>query len=157
MENQVITIDTNILIRAFEHQDPYHLDVATYASRPQSMIGLDVNNIIISEYQKNLGGSQGFQKWYQRLCQRMAIHFCDGGIPNCHRTQLTTHGCHEPTDQVFIGVAYNSGKVLVSEDSDVGKGPRGCAPPHCYAGAYLRDVMGIQVLSAEEASNSWSS
>lgn len=157
METRVITIDTNILIKAFIDLDPYHVDVMTYVSRPGEMIGHDIENMIITEYQKNLGKSNGFQKWYNRLCQKHAIHFCEGSLPHCHRSTLITFGCHELTDHAFVGVAYNSSRILISEDSDVGKGPKGCNPPHCDAGAYLRDVMGIQVYSAEEACDScWS-
>lgn len=152
--DRVITIDTNILIKAFVDQDPYHIDVTTYASRQGEMIGHDTGNVILAEYQKNLGKSGGFQKWYNRLCQRQAVHFCEGSLPQRHSSSLACRGCHEPTDQVFVGVAYNSGKILISEDSDVGKGSKGCDPPHCDAGAYLRDVMEIQVYSAEEACSS---
>ena len=151
----IITIDTNILIRAFVNEDPYHRDVTAFVSRPSSMVGMDTNNVILNEYQKNLGRSPGFQKWLTRLWQKHLIHQCDGSLPNRHSSRLREYLCGQSTDQTFIGVAFNSDKILISEDSDVGKGPKGCDPPHCHAGEYLAKVMGIQVYDAEEAYDSF--
>jgi len=68
-----------------------------------------------------------------------------------HSSKLSELGCHEPTDHVFIAVAFNSDKHLISEDSDVGKGPKGNQPPHCKALEYLTHTMGITIYDAQEA------
>lgn len=154
---RTITIDTNILIGAFKRQDPYHSDVQAFVSQEGSMLGLDTDCVILQEYRNNLRSNQGFEKWVNRLFQKQRIQYCNGNLPLRHRTALATFGCHEPTDQVFVAVAYHSDKILISEDSDVGKGPKGSEPPHCHAGEYLREQMGIRVFSAEEASDWWSS
>lgn len=138
-------------------QDNVSKEVTTYVSRPDSMVGMDVDNIILDEYERNLSRSNGYRKWLTRLWEKQRVHWCTGRLPNHHSSTLGRYGCHEPTDQTFVGVAYNSDRVLISEDSDVGKGPKGGDPPHCYAGEYLANDMGIQVYSAQEACDScWS-
>lgn len=147
----MITLDTNILIKAYRDYEPEHVYAVSTVVQ-MGMLCLDNEAQILEEYRRNLGTNLGYRKAYQRLVQRQAIHFCSSHISARHASKLRASQCHEPSDHILIGVAYNSGKILVSEDSDVGKGPKGHEPPHCDAFKYLTDDMGLQVLDAHEFS-----
>lgn len=91
-----------------------------------------------------------YKKWFKKLMQTQRIYQYDGKLDKKHRTDLSGLGCHEPSDHVFIAVALKADKVLISEDSDVGKGPKGCLKPHCDALEYLKGEMGISVYEPDE-------
>lgn len=148
----IITIDTNILRNAFDKFEPDHLHITTLMGRNGRVLGFDGDQKIANEYRRNVGGQQSYQKWYQFLVQQQAIHYqFKYDVSDEHQGQLRRLQCHEPSDLVFIGVAFHSGKILISEDSDVGKGPKGHEPPHCDALAYLTNTMGLRVWDAREA------
>src|SRR5262249_28203065 len=54
-------------------------------------------------------------------------------------------------NHVFIGTAYNGGKILISEESELGRGSRGNLSTTNDALAYLENQMQLQVFSAKEA------
>lgn len=152
-----VTIDTNILVNAFTHNEHEHRMLTHCITGSETAICFDWSEIISKEYERNVGNLQGYRKWRKRLKERMAIHYCDAGLPNQHKSRLANLGCHEPSDQVFVGVAFHSGKILISEDSDVGKGPKGACYPHCEALKYLTETMEVRVYDAKEACASlWS-
>ncbi|MBU2611003.1 MAG: hypothetical protein KJ606_08695 [Chloroflexi bacterium] len=146
-----LSLDTNILVRAFMDDEPDYRDVTSLVSLTNSQLCLDFGRVIEKEYRNNLDRSLGFQKWFKRLRDRNGVYLCNGKIPKRHRSKLGNMGCHEASDHVFIGAAFHTDKVLLSEDSDVGKGIRGTQPPHCDALKYLTNVMGIKVLDVCEA------
>lgn len=143
-------MDTNILVRAYIDFEPDYLEVTTLAVK-KFQLCLDFGNIIDKEYRSNLDRSLGFQKWYKRLKDKNGVYLCDGKLPKKHRSRLAGLGCHEPSDHVFIGVAFHTDRVLLSEDSDVGKGTRGGESPHPAALRYLTENMHIRVFDAGEA------
>lgn len=148
----IITIDTNILRNAFERGEPDHLHITTLIGRSGRVLGFDGDQKILDEYKRNVGRHPFYQKWYQFLVQQQAIHYqFKYDVSNKDQAQLGRFQCHEPSDLVFIGVAFHSGKILISEDSDVGKGPKGHEPPHCDALAYLTAKMGLRIWDAQEA------
>lgn len=150
----VITIDTNIIIFAFNEQEPVHRDVVGLIGRNGRKLGCDanLNGTILREYKNKVGENQGYKKWIKRLLQLDAIRFQSTyNISRSHKDRLYDLQCRGQSDLVFIGVAYHSGKILISEDSDVGKGPKGYLPPHCDALQYLTENMGLTVLDAQEA------
>lgn len=148
----IITIDTNILRSAFEKFDQDHLNITNMMGRDGRILGCDGDKEIESEYKRNVGGLLPYRKWYQRLFQQQAIHYQSKyNISEKHQARLRRLQCHEPSDLVFIGVAFHCGKILISEDSDVGKGPKGHEPPHCDALAYLTNEMGLTIWDAREA------
>jgi predicted nucleic acid-binding protein len=151
--NMQLTIDTNILVKAFIEREPAHSAVLyTLITSEGPRLCLDTDGFIKKEYDKNLSKVAGYWKWYQRLSKCVkAIEYHDNRLPKSHCIKLSTIGCHEPSDLVFIGVAFNSGKIFISEDSDVGKGPKGLEDPHPRALNYLMNVVGICVYDAEEA------
>lgn len=146
-----VAIDTNILVRAFCGGEPEHTAVTSFVTQKLHNLCHDFEKAIINEYEKNVGSSVFYRKWYNRLTEINALYFCSGKLNASHRTQLCKFGCHEPSDHTFIAVAFNSDKHLISEDSDVGKGPKGSQPPHCDALKFLNDAMGITVYDAKEA------
>ena len=143
-----ITIDTNILINAFVEFEPDHLKISTSVGK-KCPISVDVEQQMMGEYEKNLGHHKGYRKWLQRLWVEQAFYYCNGKLSTIHREKLTKLECHEPSDHVFIAVAYNSGKILVSEDSDMGKGSKG--KPKVLE--YLQKEMELTVCDAREAGN----
>lgn len=151
----IITIDTNIIVQAFEEEEPDHRLVIGLVIKGKHKLGCDVNEggIILQQYKKNIRkNTLGYSKWIKRLYQLNAICFQSKyDISNKHKTRLSRLQCHEPSDLVFIGVAFHSDKILISEDSDVGKGPKGHIPPHCDALSYLTKEMELTILDAEEA------
>jgi hypothetical protein len=147
----IVAIDTNILVMAFHELETNHLQVVTSVDGRGRKVCHDHRSLILHEYKHNVGSLLAFRKWYQRLCQLQAIYYCCGKLPEKHRGALTRLGCHEPPDHVFIAVAYYSGKVLFTEDSDMGKGPRGKCPPHDQALAYLEGTLGLTVCDVGEA------
>ena len=150
----IITIDTNILVQAFKRHEPDHVTVVSLIGRNGRKLGCDNSRegTILQEYRQNVGREQWYQKWYHRLVQIQAIHFQSKYIlPQKHKYTLENNGCHEPSDLIFVGVAFYTDKVLISEDSDVGKGPKGNQPPHPKALRYLSTKMGLTVLDAQEA------
>lgn len=147
-----LTVDTNILINAFEKYEPDHMSVVYGFGAPNGPhLNYDMQGVIVGEYENNVGSTIGFRKWYQRLHKLQAINYCDGKLSNRHREKLSLLGCHEPSDHTFVAVAYHSDKILISEDSDFGKGPKGNILPHCKALVYLNEKMGISVYDAKEA------
>lgn len=148
----IATIDTNILINAFSKHELDHLSVTMiFTSDKRLKIGCDnTGNIVQHEYEKNVGKLPLFRKWFVRLVENQSIHMCNGKLAKRHRDKLSKLGCHEPSDHVFVAVAFNSGKVLVTEDSDFGKGPKGHEEPHPQALKYLSEEMQIQVYDAPE-------
>ncbi len=145
----IAALDTNILVRAFRDSEPDHQSIIGLIGR-SIKICYDFEEVIVREYEANVGRTPGYRKWYARLQQVQGIHYCTGKFPRKHRSTLTTLGCHEPSDHAFIGTAYNSGRILVSEDSDVGKGPNGHRKPHCDALNYLTNTMSLNVYDAIE-------
>ncbi len=150
----IVVIDTNIIIKAFREAEQDRLRVATLIGRKQFKLGCDNGHEgeIIKEYKKHLEGCMFYEKWFQRLMQLQAIrHLSSYKLHKKHIKSLSKHECRQASDLVFIGVAYHSGKILVSEDSDVGKGPKGNQPPHTEALAYLTQQMGLKIWDAREA------
>lgn len=144
-------LDTNVLVNAFDEMEFDHLRVVTEFGDSKHNVCLDYNSIIKNEYEKNLGKNRGYRKWFQRLFQNQQFYWCNGHLTQYHKDKLKSLGCHEPTDQTFIGVAYNTDRILISEDSDVGKGPKGNMPPHAEALRYLQNEMKMKILDASEA------
>jgi Putative inner membrane protein (DUF1819) len=74
-----------------------------------------------------------------------------GRLENRHAMHLKTLGCHEPSDHVFVAVANNAGRYLVTEDSDFGKGHVNRSLAKARVASYLKEKLGMTVHDAKEA------
>lgn len=151
--NNHLTVDTNILIDGFANHSIDHTSFLHLFTRDRIEYGLalDQEGEIQKEYEKNLGNNDFYRKWLNRLFQLQSICIVPGKLSKRHGKKLKSHGCHQKSDHTFIAVAEKSGKVLITEDSDFGKGPNGNQPPHDKALEYIQNVIGIRVLDVTEA------
>lgn len=145
-----VTIDTNILVQAFHSVSRLHLGVVALIEATESVVCMDASSRILREYRGALSGIEMFEKWYQEMFPRFDQRY-RGKLPAKHVRRLKHLGCHQGSDHVFIAVACESGKVLFTEDSDMGKGPGGAVHPHNQALAYLEGALGLMICDAWEA------
>lgn len=146
-----VVIDTNILVKAFCDDEVDHRCVASSIASKKLRLALDYGEGICKEYRNNVGKKQGFEKWWVRLHQIRAFDYFSGQLKNQYRSKLKSLGCHEDSDHIFLAVAYNADRILITEDSDFGKGPKGNHPPHSQALHYIQTTMGIIVMDAKQA------
>ncbi|KAA3613938.1 MAG: hypothetical protein DWQ05_16830 [Calditrichaeota bacterium] len=146
-----ITIDTNILKRAFNiNEDFIYIEIITLIKSHLCKLCIDLEQNIKKEYDKNLKGSARYETWWKELRKDKLIDYCNGNLPNKHTKSLSKLGCHEPSDHIIIAVALHSDKILFTEDSDMGKGTKGHVQPHCQALVYLTSNLGLRVCDAKE-------
>lgn len=144
-----LTIDTNILINGFEKHSFVHLTILSAIVGTRKTVCLDCRQQMSREYRKSLGGKEMFEKWYKEA--NIDSRF-SGVLRNTYSSSLVALGCHEPSDHVFIAVALESpDKILLTEDSDMGKGIKGHEMTPRQILAYLTDTLHLQVLDANEA------
>ena len=106
---------------------------------------------ILAEYRGKCSGIELFEKWYQEIRQR--VEQVPGRLENRHATRLSKLSCHEPSDHVFVAVAGRTGRYLVTEDSDFGKGHVNRSLAKAGVTAYLREKLNLTVHDAKEARN----
>jgi predicted nucleic acid-binding protein len=145
----IVTLDTNQIIKACREKSWEHIDVLSLIRTKEHAIGLDVENRILEEYRHNCSGIELFEKWYSEIWER--VEYVSGHLANVHTECLTRRGCHEPTDHVFIAVAYKTDRYLVTEDSDMAKGHVTRTLTKHGVAQYLRDTLGLTVHNASEA------
>ncbi len=152
-----LTIDTNIFIKAFDEAE-YSMDcdifvIGSFVSNPERSLTLDFEDSIRKEYCKNLSSNQRFIKIYTALELQGRISFISGKIDKIHKDNLISLGFHEPEDHAFVGTAVNADRILITEDSDYGKGPNQKAqtPEKIQVLQYMSDTMKLQVLDSIEA------
>ncbi len=144
-----VTIDTNILVNAFLQQSLDYLGVTILVWTTGVGICLDFGSHMHAEYRNKLSGVELFEKWYSEVSPQFEWH--DGKLPKRHARILSSYGCRGPSDHVFIAVACRCGKILFTEDSDMGKGPKGKDSTHAQALVYLEGELGLTVCDAKEA------
>lgn len=153
MNKNYLTVDTNILIEGLIN---YSIDYTSFLhlftrERADYGLAIDQEGEIIKEYETNLGGSDFYRKWLGRLEELQSIYCVSGKLCKSHSKRLKSYGCHQESDHVFIAVAKRTGRVLITEDSDFGKGPKGNQHPHDKALEYIQNVIGVKVLDINEA------
>lgn len=146
-----VVIDTNILVKAFCDDEVDHRCVTSSIVSKKLGLALDHAGRIFKEYDKNVGKTLGFKKWWVRLKQIEAFKYFSSQLKDRDRSKLELLGCHEDSDHIFLAVAYNADRILITEDSDFGKGPKGNHPPHSQALHYIQTTMGIIVMDAKQA------
>src|SRR5260370_19949340 len=106
-------------------------------------IALDHGRSILQEYFRNLNGGSHAGQWVRiTLARADKTMWRTGKVPHRHKQVLLTELAFDPSDIVFVGVAYQSSdRIIVTEDSDYSTAVK----------TYLSDEMGISVLSINEA------
>lgn len=119
-----IVLDTNILVGAINNDANYRLDASQAYSKflldANMKLAFDIKGEIKQEYDDNLRNIRKYQLEYQHLCQQQRIVYYSSNIPVRVKQHLLSIGFHEEEDHVFFGVAYNSDKIIVTNDSDYG-------------------------------------
>jgi len=106
-------------------------------------IALDHGRSILREYFRNLDGNSHAGQWVKITIARAdKTMWRAGKVPQRHSQVLLMELKFDPSDIVFVGVAYETpDRVIVTEDSDYSTPVRN----------YLLSEMGINVLSIGEA------
>jgi predicted nucleic acid-binding protein len=146
----IVTIDTNVIVNACKKHSWDHLSVLDRV-RLVHQIALDIEGKIIAKYRGNCSGNELFEKWYQEIWQ--GAKRVPGRLEKQHVTHLSRFGCHEASDHVFVAVANRTGRYLVTEDSDFGKGHVDRSLAKAGVATYLKKRLGLTVDDAKEARN----
>jgi predicted nucleic acid-binding protein len=151
-----LVIDTNIFIKAFD-MSQYTIQCDSFVmglfNKENHGIILDFEDEIRSEYWDNLSTNERFIKIYTELEHQRRISFVSGKLNNKHKKRLIELGFHEPEDLAFVGATMNADKIIITEDSDYGKGPSREAQVQekQIVLAYLSKEMVMQVFDSLEA------
>jgi predicted nucleic acid-binding protein len=147
----IVTLDTNVIINACKEGSWEHIDVLSSIRTRNHTVALDTEGKILAEYRGNCSGIELFEKWFQEIWQR--IEQVPGRLENRHATRLRRLSCHEASDHVFVAVAGRTGRYLVTEDSDFGKGHVNRSLAKAGVAAYLKKKLGLKVHDPKEARN----
>jgi hypothetical protein len=111
--------------------------------RSHHKIALDHGRTILREYFRNLDGNSHAGQWVRITVARAdKTMWRAGKVPRRHSQVLLTELKFDPSDIVFVGVAYETvDRIIVTEDSDYSSEVR----------KYLSKEMGINVVSVSEA------
>jgi hypothetical protein len=106
-------------------------------------IALDHGRSILKEYFRNLNGNSHAGQWVRITVARAdKTMWRAGKVPQRHSQVLLAELKFDPSDIVFVGVAYETAdRIIVTEDSDYSTEVRN----------YLSCEMGISVVSVSEA------
>lgn len=119
-----IVIDTNIWIGAMANDEYFDINASDafykFIGNNSLCLGLDYDGKILEEYRDNLRHNRKFQLELQRLMQRNRCIYFSSKLSSDIRKSLLIRGFHEQEDHIFVGVALNGDKVIVSNDSDYG-------------------------------------
>ncbi len=150
-------LDTNILIKAFNNKslDCYALVLCFYRNSKIGIVFDSDECIIEGEYRKYLQHNEMYQKWFVAMSEGCQISYMSGKLNAKIKRKLEELGFHEPSDQVFVAVALNSDKNIVSEDSDYGKGneARAKSPEKQNVLKYMTESLGLNVMDSIEGLN----
>ena len=147
----IVVIDTNILRKAVADNSWEHVCVLVNLNTFNHYLAVDYENLLLGEYQDELGSYLLFQKWYTETVKRNHIYYCSHHLTNKHKKELIRLGFHEPKDMIIVGLAWSADKYIVTEDSDFGKGQENRAAAHCQVLKYFNEQMGLTIHCANEA------
>ena len=152
-DTMYITIDTNILYKGFNvNSMECTALMMLFFYRDELILAVDMcNSEIIKEYRKELNSNEFFQKWYTAISQKQ-IAFFPGKLSSSIKNELLKRKFHEPPDHVFVAVALNSDKIIITEDSDYGKGEEAKAntPEKQEVLRYMSQDLGLTVMNSKE-------
>lgn len=126
MNNDIVVLDTNIWINALsdEGNADYKVNclclLTDFMQTKLVKLAVDSDNIILTEYGDNLNSNKTFQMLIQQLFKENRFYYTDGKTSSKMRKGLLESGFHEKEDHTFVATAYNSGRYIISDDSDYG-------------------------------------
>ncbi len=124
--NNIVVLDTNVWVNALSEQGnaAYQLNclylITDFLQNRSVMLAVDQGNVILSEYSDNLNSNMYFQIFIKQLHREKRFYYIDGTLSPKMRKELEEVGFHEKEDQTFVATANNSGKYIISDDSDYG-------------------------------------
>lgn len=144
-------IDTNILVHSNDLKGDYGFDcllfLTNFMQREDNM-AVDYNGEILTEYEDNLSGETFPRMFLTEMRKQKRLVYRDSKISNRIDNKLIELGFHEPEDHVFVGVALNAEKVIVTDDSDYGAhGETEKKTVH----EYMIHELGLDILNSEQA------
>ena len=146
-----IVIDTNIWIKALSNDDDYSLTcdrvLLGFLNESTLQLALDSEWEIEKEYMDNLQMNRRYQCIMCQLENEHRRTWNSSHLPQKHLNKLDELQFHEPEDRIFVGVAYNTDKKIITEDSDYGVHGE-VDKKGVYD--YMREKMDLDVYSAEE-------
>ena len=152
-----IALDTNIICKACD----YNWDCIGVLSRIRD----DVNHGILhdtgkrlsSEYRRNAGGRELFEKWYTVMgSKENGIHYLPIDLDRNYKKiseTLIGMGFTGEVDRILVALALETrnDRYIITEDSDFGKGSTEKAKEHDDILHYLTNQLQLTVHDAGEA------
>jgi len=149
-----LVLDTNILIRACNNESPACIALIwRFYGNSELGIAFDSGQGVIErEYRQNLQDNEMYQKWMVAMFEGHQVSHVSGKLDAKIKRELKKRGFHESADQVFVAVALNSDKNLVSEDSDYGKGDevRAKSPEKQEVLRYMTENLEMNIMDSAE-------
>jgi predicted nucleic acid-binding protein len=147
----LVVLDTNILCKAVLLGNLDHISVLMLMMQYKHCLTLDYEHMLENEYRGEVGKYELFTKWWKEMHGRALVYFCDGHLSERIAQDLMRLGFHEPQDHLVIALAIHSGKYIITEDSDFGKGDPIRAGEHVAILNYLSNSLELIVDNAAEA------
>lgn len=144
-----MVIDTNIWIRRFEdaeYQVNCDLALSKFVSKPEELLYMDYEEVMLREYRDNLKGNRSFELFWKQLSQNGRISWVSSKLDHKHKQALLKRGFHEPEDHIFVGTAMNADHRIITDDSDYGA--NGEVEKQAVF-EYMQEQMGLQVFSSQ--------
>lgn len=110
-------------------------------------LAVDSNGTILKEYADNVGDSKAYQLLLIQLQNEGRVHQCSDHLPAKIVRRLDELKFHEAEDRVFLGVAYNGDKYLITNDSDYNVGDK---PGNDMAYKYFCEELGMKILGPKD-------
>lgn len=148
-----VVLDTNIWVNALQQDwsNRHFIDclsvIGNFMQTKADSLALDYSNKILEEYRDNVGNQPGFQQMLMQLFAENRIQYVDETLSQEIREKLDILKFHEQEDRIFLGVANNGDKYLITSDSDYGVGDK---PGNTAAYQYFTKTLKMRILSPAE-------
>lgn len=144
-------IDTNIFVHAKDMHKDYGMNCLMFLSnfmQRNDNMALDYKNKIMQEYQDNISEDTFSQKFLVEMHMQNRFVYVDSKISKREKDKLVQLGFHEPEDHVFVGVALNTGKTIITDDSDYGANGE-IDKQKVYE--YMHNELNLNILNSKQA------
>ena len=142
-----VVIDTNILIDGLKfHIKKYHAAcIANKVQLGEIIIVLDHDRKIQEEYRKNLGYL--YETWFST--PGVKVDYATGKLNGQIEGDLIKLKFHEAEDHIFVSVAFNTDRIIITRDSDYGKS-NNTRKDNKKALDYMENQLKMKILDAKE-------